>query len=29
MHLQHAKMLPIVVHENVKLGDNTLRGSHL
>ena len=24
MHLKYAKMLAIVVHENMKLGDNTL-----
>ena len=24
MHLKHAKMLAIVVHENMKLRDNTL-----
>ena len=24
MHLKYAKMLVIVVHENMKLGDNTL-----
>ena len=31
MHLKNAKMLAIVVHENMKLGDNTLNneGSQL
>ena len=24
MHLKYAKMLAIVVHKNIKLGDNTL-----
>ena len=29
MHLKYAEMLAIVVHENMKLGDNTLINSHL
>ena len=29
MHLKHAKMLAIVVHENMELGDNTLNNERL
>ena len=29
MHLTYAKMLAIVVHENMKLGDNTLNNERL
>ena len=29
MHLKYAKMLVIVVHENMKLGDNTLNNEGL
>ena len=29
MHLTYAKMLAIVVHENMKLGDNTLSNERL
>ena len=29
MHLKYAKMLAIVVHENMKLGDNTLDNERL
>ena len=29
MHLTYAKMLAIVVHENMKLGDNTLNNETL
>ena len=29
MHLTYAKMLAIVVHENMKLGDNTLNDERL
>ena len=29
MHLKYAKMLAIVVHENMKLGDNTLNNEGL
>ena len=29
MHLKDAKMLAIVVHENMKLGDNTLNNERL
>ena len=29
MHLKHAKMLAIVVHENMKLRDNTLNNEEL
>ena len=29
MHLKYAKILAIVVHENVKLGDNTLNNEGL
>ena len=29
MHLTYAKMLAIVVHENMKLGDNTLNNEKL
>ena len=29
MHLTYAKMLAIVVHENMKLGDNTLNNEML
>ena len=29
MHLKYAKMLPIVVHENMKLGHNTLNNGRL
>ena len=29
MHLKYAKMLAIVVHENMKLGDNTLNNERL
>ena len=29
MHLKYAKMLAIVVHENMKLGDNTLNNKRL
>ena len=29
MHLKYAKMLAIVVHENMELGDNTLKNERL
>ena len=29
MHLTYAKLLAIVVHENMKLGDNTLNNEKL
>ena len=29
MHLTYAKLLAIVVHENMKLGDNTLNNERL
>ena len=29
IHLKYAKMLAIVVHENMKLGDNTLNNERL
>ena len=29
MHLTYAKMIAIVVHENMKLGDNTLNNERL
>ena len=29
MHLKYAKMLAIVLHENMKLGDNTLNNERL
>ena len=29
MHLKYAKKLAIVVHENMKLGDNTLNNERL
>ena len=29
MHLKYAKMLAIVVHENIKIGDNTLDNERL
>ena len=29
MHFKYAKMLAIVVHENMKLGDNTLNNERL
>ena len=29
MHLKYAKMLAVVVHENVKLGDNTPNNKEL
>ena len=29
MHLKYAKMLAFVVHENIKLGDNTLNNEKL
>ena len=29
MHLTYAKLLAIVVHENIKLGDNTLNNERL
>ena len=29
MHLKYAKMQAIVVHENLKLGDNTLNNDRL
>ena len=29
MHLEYAKLLAIVVHENVEVGDNTLNNERL
>ena len=29
MHVEYAKMLAIIVHENMELGDNTLNNERL